>query len=274
MVSNKFFIAMMCLIAASGYAFANSDFKPDRGRYWGEIPKSEAENKAEKEQDKKPQYTMPYVPPMAELMKWHPKDIRKLFTKVHEFHVMAPTLETARAVQEIKAVMNKKARAAAAVEQLAILNNPTQTGVAENAVNPSARSLQRQDKNATITSRIQSERQNYALIMLTQPGCSACQLQRNVLANFSDLFGWKIKEVNIIENPQASARFGVQVTPTTLIASRVNGQWQTVAIGSETLPAIENNIHQAIRLLSGEIRPDQWLTAPTQEKSLYDPNFN
>jgi len=242
-----------------------------RGTYWYEDPPSTDEMAEKDSKDGQPQYTMPEVPPIEELMTWHPRDISALFTAVHEYHVMAPTLETGAAVQVIKAVMNRKSRAAAAVEQLAILANPGISGVAENAVIPTARSVQRKEKDAAIDSRLLSERNKYAYIILTQEGCGACQLQRNIMANYQDLFGWEIKEVDIIKNPQASARFGVRVTPTTLLVSRDTGDWQTIAIGAESLPALKFNSFQAIRLIEGEIAPSQWLTAPNQANSLYDP---
>lgn len=248
-----------------------------RGKHWYERPapieKQDKDETLENEEIQTPKYSMPAVPPMEILMEMHPRDIRKLFEEVHEYHVMAPTLETASEVQKLKAVMSKKARAAAAVEQLAILRNPSLSGMAENAVNPSARSVQRKDRDQSIAQRISRERDRYAIILLTQEGCSACQLQRNVIQSFADQFGWPVKEVDIVESPAAQARFDIRVTPTTLVASRETGDWQTVAIGAETLPSMVMNVDRAVRLLAGEIEPEQWLTAPNQIKSLYDPNF-
>lgn len=272
-------IVLACVIVAfaSSALAQESDGDVKRGRYWYEKD-AEKQEREKVEQSKpespaKPKYTMPVVPPVAELMKWHPRDLNALFTEVHEYHVMAPTLETGAAVQKLKAVFNKKSRAAAAVEQLAMLQNPTLSGVAENAVTPTARSVQRQEREQAISARIGQERNNFALIILTQPGCGACRIQRNILANFQDTYGWPIKEVNIIDNPEAQARFGVDVTPKTLIASRETGGWQTVAVGADTLSGVTNNVYQAIRLLTGEIKPEQWLTAPNQSNSLYDPSF-
>src|SRR5690554_1985020 len=268
------FLTLSFLSALAFAAIAEDGTKVRRGLYWYEKPPvAEEEAQTKNEEEAPPKYVMPYVPPLDVLMTLHPKEISALFEEVHEFHVMQPTLETASEVQKLKAVMNKKARAAAAVEQLAILQNPSLSGVAENAVNPSARSVQRKEKQDSIEARLLQDRDDFALVMLSQPNCGACVLQRNVIASFADRFGWPIKEVNIIESPEAGSRFDVRVTPTTLIASKKSGQWQTVAIGSETLPTLMNNVHQAARLLAGEIKPNQWLTAPNQTQSLYDPNF-
>lgn len=269
MVVAKWIFLVCVAVAAWTCAFAEETVK--RGPYWYEDLLPEAEVQEEQAATDKPNYTMPNVPSVNELMTWHPRDIAALFTEVHEFHVMAPTLETGAAVQQIKAVMNMKSRAAAAVEQLAILENPELSGVAENAVNPSARSVQRKEKDEAIDSRLIRERDKYAFVILTQEGCGACELQRNIMANFQDLFGWEIKEVDITKHPYAGARFGVNVTPTTLLISRETKDWQTIAIGAETLPALKTNSFQAIRLMEGEINPSQWLTAPNQAGSLYDP---
>lgn len=261
-------IPLMAIAALPLFSFAED--KPKRGMHWYETPK--VQEKPEKKEPEKDEFPAPVVPEISELMAMHPKQIRKLFNDVHEYHVMAPTLETARQIQVIKAVMSRKARAAAAVEQLAILQNPGISGVAENAVNPSARSVQRKERDSSIDNRLIRENSNFALVMLTQRGCSACELQRATLAAFADKYGWPIKEVDIGDTPEAGNRFNVQVTPTTLIASRQSQDWQTVAIGAETLTSMTNNVHQAVRLLLGEISPNQWLTAPNQTNSLYDPN--
>lgn len=249
---------------------AYGEEKIHRGLHWYE----KSEIPVVKKEQEKEEFPAPVVPEVSKLMAMHPKKIRALFEEVHEYHVMAPTLETARQMQVIKAVMSRKARAAAAVEQLAILQNPGISGVAENAVNPSARSVQRKERDSSIDSRLMHENSNFALIMLTQKGCSACDLQRATLAAFADKYGWPVKEVDIQEKPEAANRFNVQVTPTTLIAGKQSKDWQTVAIGAETLTSMTNNVHQALRLLLGEISPNQWLTAPNQTNSLYDPNVN
>lgn len=96
--------------------------------------------------------------------------------------------------------------------------------------------------------------------------------KKNILANFSDLYGWQTKIVDIDESPMMRERFGIQVTPTTLLIAK-NGDWKTVAIGADALSTLVNNIDRTVRLLAGEINPEQWLTSPTQTNSLYDPNF-
>lgn len=268
MVSKK--IPTLFLVMAMISAVSAAEEKTHRGLHWYEKPETPVEEKKEEKEE----FPAPVVPEISELMEMHPKQIRKLFNEVHEYHVMAPTLETARQMQVIKAVMSRKARAAAAVEQLAILQNPGLSGVAENAVNPSARSVQRKERDSSIDNRLINENGDFALVMLTQQGCSACELQRATLAAFADKYGWPIKEVDIGENPAAGNRFNVQVTPTTLIAAKQSKDWQTVAIGAETLSSMTNNVHQAVRLLKGEISPNQWLTAPNQTNSLYDPKVN
>lgn len=262
-------LALLTLILLPAFAAEEK-----RGRYWYEKPEpAKEEQEQEERQQERPKYTMPSVPSVEELMTWHPRDIGALFEEVHEYHVMAPTLATAREVQKIKAVMNKKARAAAAVEQLAILSEPSLSGVAENAITPTARSIQRRENAAAIDQRLFAERDNFALVLLTQRGCGACDIQRGIIANFVDHYGWPTKEVDILDHPAAAARFGVQVTPTTLLVAKNSGAWQTIEIGAGTLPTLKNNAFQAIRLLNAEISPSQWLTAPIQEGSLYDPAF-
>lgn len=270
----RYFSALLFIF----FAFSVSAEESKRGLYWGEKPEPEQEQIEKKakeepvEENEISSYTKPSVPEVEEMMTWHPEQIRQLFTQVHEYHVMSPTLQTATDMQAIKAVMNKKARAAAAVEQLALRRVPQYSGVVENPVNPTARSLKRQDDTRKQEKRLVESRDNYALIMFTQKDCPACIFQKNVMRNFVDQYRWRIKEVDIDENILAKARFNISAVPTIILISKASqDDWIPVILGVDALSQVKLNIDQGISLLQEDIDPTQWLTAPSQRGSLYDP---
>ena len=256
------------------FSLPANDEKSKRGKYWGEHPPAE-EIQPEQPANEPETYSMPIIPPHAELLVMHPKEIKQLWIEAHEYHVMVPSVETAKAVLLLKDVMAKKARAAAAVESLAALGSPELTGKAEYSIQPTARSAQRKSYQETIEASLLENREEYGLVVVGQQNCPACYVYKNTLSLFQDRYGWTIKYVDFEDAPGVAERFNIQVTPTTLLISRNNKEtWQPVAVGAEALSTLANSTIQGIRLINGEISPRQWLTTKQQAQSLFDPAYS
>lgn len=267
-----FILAASFLFSASSSAEA---IKKERGKYWYEDPppQKEEEVKQQEEVAALQQHPRPTVPRMEEIMKMHPKDIAKLYEDVHDYHVMKPTMDTAVDLLVIENVLAKKSRAAAAVKKLAGLHNPALTGQFENPIAPSVKNIANRQQSLAVNDRLSKEREKYALIVFTQPTCAACKVFKNTLSLFNDKYGWSIKEVNIQQNHEAATRFGIYGTPTTILISKGQSNWLPIAQGAEPFTSLVKNASQGVRLLNGEITPEQWYTSDIQTDSYFDPEF-
>ena len=76
--------------------------------------------------------------------------------------------------------------------------------------------------------------------------------------------------MDIDRRPDLKSRFGVEVTPTTMVIRRNSAQRMVIANGVEAYPNIIQTAYQAVKLLSGDIRPEQFLTGAGEEDGFFD----
>jgi conjugal transfer pilus assembly protein TraF len=67
--------------------------------------------------------------------------------------------------------------------------------------------------------------------------------------------------LDLDKRPDLSARFGVEITPT-MVIRRGSQQRMIIASGVEAYPNLAQMAYQAVRLLRGDIRPEQFMTGP------------
>jgi conjugal transfer pilus assembly protein TraF len=126
-------------------------------------------------------------------------------------------------------------------------------------------------REESINRLIDSNRESAAIVLLTRKGCSFCEAQRGALRFFQEKHGWEVREVDIEENPAIAARFGTDYVPTTLVIFRGSKEWMPVAIGVESVPAVEEGIYRGIRLMSGETTTDQYMVQEEEKGGVFDP---
>ena len=82
--------------------------------------------------------------------------------------------------------------------------------------------------------------------------------------------GWQTSQIDLDRRPDLGSRFGVEVTPTIMVIRRNSAQRMVIAAGVETYPNLAQAAYQAAKLLSGDIRPEQWLTGAGEEDGFFD----
>ncbi len=127
-------------------------------------------------------------------------------------------------------------------------------------------------QNKEIESTILQAKDNFAILFFTQQGCEFCDKQRNILRFFNDKYHWAIKELDINDRAEVAARFNIATTPSMLLISRGKDDYIPVAVGVESLDAIEAKLFRGVRLLNGDIKPEEYNTYDYQKGSLFDYN--
>jgi conjugal transfer pilus assembly protein TraF len=157
------------------------------------------------------------------------------------------------------------------VTETVMLENPD---LNMNSVYPTTNAGQaarHEERQNSLELRLAQEREQAALVLLTRASCSFCEAQRAVLKHFQSRHGWEVKEVDLDAMPQAVARFGTDVTPTTLVIFRNSSDWMPVAVGVESVPRVEESVYRAVRLIRGETTPQQFTLQEFQDGSPLDP---
>lgn len=247
-----------CLVAAN-----DEREKPKRGFYWYEKPKVAIEDK----------YKKPIVPPVSQIMKMHPKDIKALLDETLNYAVYTQSEADVTAYYVVYDAMRRKSSGFAGTSGYVLMKNPElNSGEAYATTNPS-RNQAKKDEKMEIHEYLYKGKDDYALIMFTQKGCNACSIQRPMLQRYSQEFGWNIKEVDIAEHPIAQAKYGINGTPITIIVNRGDAEkFLPIAIGVATDNELKANAYRGIRLLEGVIKPSQFYTRDRDLGKFFDPN--
>ena len=120
-------------------------------------------------------------------------------------------------------------------------------------------------KEAARRAYLRANARTYALVMFSRTSCGYCRVQWPIAQRFQEEYGWQVIRQDLDAHPELGQRFGVEVTPTTMVIKRDSQQRMTIASGVEAYPSLSAMAYQAVRLLNGDIRPEQFMTGAGQE---------
>ncbi|MFZ2997388.1 conjugal transfer protein TraF [Sphingobium sp.] len=258
------------LLMSAGPACAQATSAPAtdhaaRGYWWYETPKSGPAEEAEDDAVSKP-----LIPPMVELAKWSPPRIAKLIVEQRDYAATVLTIDAVADFWRLQDFARRKARAFAGVTQLAMLTHPQLNARAANPMVGEARDVLGAQKDQVRRQYLRAHRNEFALVMFARASCGYCKVQWPIVQRFQDDMGWQVSLMDLDRRPEMGQRFGVEVTPTTMVIRRGSPQRMVIAAGVETYPNLAQMAYQAVRLLSGDIRPEQWLTGAGEEDGFFD----
>lgn len=251
--------------ACAQTASASVGERAARGYWWYETPKSGAEEEAQDETVPKP-----VIPPMVELAKWSPPRIARLITEQRDYAATVLTIDAVADFWRLQDFARRKARAFAGVTQLALLTHPQLNAKAANPMVGEARDALGAQKDQVRRQYLRAHAGDFALVMFARESCGYCKVQWPIIQRFQDDMGWQVSLMDLDRRPDLKQRFGVEVTPTTMVIRRGSPQRMVIAAGVETYPNLAQMAYQAVRLLSGDIRPEQWLTGAGEEDGFFD----
>jgi conjugal transfer pilus assembly protein TraF len=240
-------------------------YEARQGYWWYQSPPSPKPDTAEAAPLAKPT-----IPPMAELARWTPPRIRKLIEEQRDYAATVLTVDAVADFWRLQDFARRKARAFAGVTQLAMLQHPELNSRGANPMVGDARAEMAAGKDAYRQRYLRSRSQEFALVMFSRGSCGYCRVQWPIIQRFQDETGWQATLQDIDLKPDLGRRFGVEVTPTTMLIRRGSQQRMVIATGVEAYPNLLQTAYQAVRLLSGDIRPEQFLTGAGEENGFFD----
>ncbi|WP_242443468.1 conjugal transfer protein TraF [Sphingobium sp. LB126] len=237
-----------------------------RGYWWyAPAPKAPAPDQPAEEEVPKP-----VIPAMVELVKWSPPRIAKLIVQQRDYAATVLTVDAVADFWRLEDFARRKARAFAGVTQLAMLAHPELNAKAANPMIGEARDAMSVEKDGVRRQYLRAHASEFALVMFARTSCGYCRVQWPIIQRFQDEMGWQVTMMDLDRRPDLGQRYGVEVTPTTMIIRRNSAQRMVIAAGVETYPNIAQMAYQAVKLLSGDIRPEQWLTGAGEENGFFD----
>jgi conjugal transfer pilus assembly protein TraF len=235
------------------------------GYWWYQAPPKPIE-----EPDDPDALVKPAIPPMAELATWTPPKIRKLIEEQRDYAATVLTIDAVADFWRLQDFARRKARAFAGVTQIAMLQHPELNAKSANPMVGDARDQLSAQKDQVRRQYLRSRANEFALVMFSRSTCGYCRVQWPIVQRFQEEMGWQVSLQDIDRKPELAQRFGVEVTPTTMIIRRNSQQRMVIASGVEAYPNLIQMAYQAVRLLAGDIRPEQFMTGAGEEDGFFD----
>lgn len=236
-----------------------------QGYWWYEAPRRASE--APEDPDA---LSKPVIPPMAELATWTPPKIRKLIEQQRDYAATVLTVDAVADFWRLQDFARRKARAFAGVTQLAMLQHPELNSKSANPMVGDARAELTAEKDNIRRSYLRAHANEFALVMFSRATCGYCRVQWPIIQRFQEEMGWQVTLMDVDNRPDLKERFGVEITPTTMLIRRGSAQRMVIASGVEAYPNLAQMAYQAVRLLRGDIRPEQFMTGPGEDDGFFD----
>lgn len=236
------------------------------GYWWYEVP---PKAQAPKEPEANP-LVKPVIPPMAELATWTPPKIHKLIEQQRDYAATVLSVDAVADFWRLEDFARRKARAFAGVTQIAMLQHPELSAKSANPMVGDARDALLSHKDAVRRQYLRGAATQFALVMFSRSSCGYCRVQWPIVQRFQEEMGWQVTMMDLDRRPEVGQRFGVEITPTTMIIRRGSQQRMVIANGVEDYPNLAQMAYQAVRLLTGDIRPEQFMTGAGEEDGFFD----
>ena len=262
---GRLVLGLIGSIAAISLAGPASAGEPRLGYWWYQAPA-----KSSAEAPKPDPIVKPVIPPMPELATWTPPKIRALIEAQRDYAATVLTLDAVADFWKLEDFARRKARAFAGVTQIAMLQHPELNSKSANPMVGDARDQLLAHQDAVRRQYLRSQAAGYALVMFGRTSCGYCRVQWPILERFREEMGWQVILMDLDQRPELGDRFGVQVTPTTMVIRRNAQTHMVIASGVEAYPNLAQLAYQAVRLLNGDIRPEQFMTSAGDENGFFD----
>ena len=199
---------------------------------------------------------------MDQLWDMHPDDFQALLTDFQKKAVWRPTPENVEEYYYVQDIARRKALAFTNVAEYVMQKDP-ELSLSKDypTVVPGQNALVR-SREGEVKERIMQAKGDYGLLYFYSPTCEYCEEQEQIMRFFEDRYGWEIKRIDFTRERGLADRFGVTIVPTILLVYRNSADAIPVSAGVISMAEMEDKIYRGIRLLAGEITP--------QEYSIYD----
>lgn len=267
---------MICLLASmvvgGAMAAPTKAPKPDRGYWFYEDPPKKAKEKKQRP-GTRPSKRVPLgpLPPYKALMDAHPEDLRKIFKERLEEAVWRPTPKNVYAFMLVKDVARRKSLAITQMHSYLLLRYPNLNMNSVRAVHTFARDTEVQAKQAAIARSLVRERNRFALLYFRSDTCIFCKEQDSAIRYFQARTGWQVKTIDVNRQPALASKLNISVTPSVLLIRRGSDDYMPVAVGATAASDLEENIYRGVRLLRGEVTPQQFFMYEFDKGGLMDP---
>jgi conjugal transfer pilus assembly protein TraF len=244
-----------------------------RGWFWYETTPTPA---PEKPADTAPGLAAVFIPDMQnysteQLWKMHPDQFKALLQAFQKKAIMEPSVANLRDYMTMQDIARRKAAEFAMVTNYTLQASPEFDLNRDYPLATPGRTARTRLQQEEVQSRLAAAGKDHALLYFYSPSCAYCQEQDGILRYFVERHGWEIKPIDIEAQPGLAARFNVRTTPSMLLIQRGNDSYLPATVGVVSLDTLEDRLFRGVRLLSGEISPQEYAMYDFQRGGTMDP---
>ena len=243
------------------------DNSQKKGFYWYDdeiielpVEKTEEETitpppqEAQKEQDRVDIYNY------EQLWALHPDIFAKELDRRMKLAIQFPIVENVYDYLEAQDVAKRKSVAFAGAMGYVSQLSPQFSGENNYPINVPGQKVLRNEMMSDDQEFLKSMKDDFALLVFMSEGCPYCDAQEPILDMFYASHGWNIKKLNIKEYPDIAEKYSITLTPSIIVVSRKTQKAIPLTSGIVTLPEFRDRLIRSVRMLNGEIEPEQWYT--------------
>lgn len=205
-----------------------------------------------------------------QIWEMHPDQFQEFAEALKKKAVQKPSEENVKDYFEVQEIARKKALAFSNVAQYVWQKYPELTTKKDYPITTPGNLARIAQINEERQHTLRNNREDFALIYFQRPDCSYCDEQSRILDWFTGETGWTVKKVNIQENPTLAAKFNVEITPTLVLIQKGKQDYLPISAGVISADEIEDKAYRAVRLLKGEISPEEYSLYEFQKGGGFD----
>ena len=245
------------------------DYK--RGWYWYEREKE----KPKKEEPKGDAALQRRIPTLAGytaemLLNMHPDDFQPLLIDFQKKAVMSPTENNVADYYYIQDIARRKSLAFANVTATVMQKHPELSLAKDYPTATPGRSALTRLEQEEIAKKIRGFGADYGLIYFYSPACQYCVEQEGIVRYFEERHRFEVKRIDLTRNTGLAGMFNVTTVPTIILVYRHSQEPITVSAGGVSLEDMEERIYRGMRLLAGEIAPEEYSLYDFQRGGAFD----
>ncbi len=209
--------------------------------------------------------------PIEKLWTMDPKEFAAVLDGFKARAAVNPTESNVKDFLIVQDVATRKALAFANVASYVVQKNPELSMEKDVPLASPGRTALLKAQSDEIGATLAGAREDFALVYFKKDTCQYCAAQNGILDSFHSRHALPIKVVDVDENPSGAARFNVQTVPTLLLVKGGEDKPFPVSTGVISGGDLERRVWNAVRLMRGDITPEQWDMYENERGGMQDP---
>ena len=266
---------MVALIIALPQVIEAQDTpKPGTKGWWWYEPLQTEPGKEEKEEPELHEKPAPKLSDYTYQRLWamHPDEFKEIFTGLQKKAVMTLQENDVRDFYRLMDIARRKSLAFANVAAYVTQKYPELNVKKDYPSSHLGRMAMLRAQKKEIQTAIEESSRDFALLYFYSPACHYCAAQNHVNDLFISKYGWQMKPINHLVHTDLSRQFGVKTVPTLILIYKNSSEYITASVGVISLSELEDQLYRSIRILKGDISPQDYSLFDFQRGSAFDIN--